>query len=105
MSGIPGYGRSEDGASEPLPEPLPEPLRVPHDQLSDDALRGLIEAFVLREGTEYGVQDVALENKVAQVLRQLERGEAHVIYDPECEIVDIVTDRSLRPRPAHSPKV
>ncbi len=72
-----------------------EPLVIPHNEVSPDALRGLIEAFALREGTEYGAEDVTLEVKVAQVMRQLERGEARVIFDPETEVVDIVTARSL----------
>ncbi len=75
-----------------------EALVIPHQQLSPDALRGLVEAFVLREGTEYGDHDVPLESKVAQVMRQLERGEARVIFDPESELVDLVTTHSLRRR-------
>jgi uncharacterized protein len=35
-------------------------LLIPYEQLSADTLEGLIEAFVLREGTEYGEQDVRL---------------------------------------------
>jgi uncharacterized protein YheU (UPF0270 family) len=78
--------------------PLPEALVIPHGELSPEALRGLVEAFVLREGTEYGSHEVALDAKVAQVMRQLERGEARVIFDPESEVVDIVTAQSLRRR-------
>ena len=73
-----------------------EPLPIPYEALSLEALRGLVEAFVLREGTEYGEHDVSLEIKVQQVLRQLERGEARVIFDPASEAVDIVTARALR---------
>jgi uncharacterized protein YheU (UPF0270 family) len=36
---------------------------------------------VLREGTEYGSQDVSLGHKMEQVMRQLERKEAFVVYD------------------------
>ena len=66
------------------------PVAVPHSELSPDALRGVIEAFVLREGTDYGERDVSLETKVAQVLRQLERGEAQIMFDPETQSVAIV---------------
>jgi uncharacterized protein YheU (UPF0270 family) len=76
----------------------PEPLVIPHTEVSPEALHGLVEAFVLREGTEYGSHEVALDAKVAQVMRQLERGEARVIFDPESEVVDIVTAQSLRRR-------
>lgn len=75
--------------SEDRPKPEP-PVVVPHDELSPDALRGVIEAFVLREGTEYGDRDVSLDVKVAQVLRQLERGEAQIVFDLESEEIGIV---------------
>jgi len=49
------------------------PVAVPHTELSAAALRGVIDSFVLREGTDYGERDVPHETKVAQVLRQLTR--------------------------------
>jgi hypothetical protein len=48
---------------------------------------------VLREGTDYGERDVPFETKVAQVLRQLERGEAQIMYDPETQGIAIVVKR------------
>jgi hypothetical protein len=33
---------------------------IPHQMLSPEALHGVIEAFVTREGTDYGTQDVSL---------------------------------------------
>jgi uncharacterized protein YheU (UPF0270 family) len=59
-----------------------EPIVIPHRELSADALRGVLESFVLREGTEYGEHDVSLDEKVAQVLLQLERGEASTSSSP-----------------------
>ncbi len=67
-----------------------EPLAVPHAQLSPAALRGLIEAFVLREGTDYGAREVSFETKVAQVAAQLESGEAQIWFDPGSNSVDII---------------
>jgi len=68
----------------------PVPVLVPHDELSPEALRGVVEAFVLREGTDYGVREATFEEKVAQVLRQLERGEARIVFDPADSSVTIV---------------
>jgi len=68
----------------------PEPVAVPHTELSAEALRGIAEAFVLREGTDYGERDVSHEQKVAQVIRQLERGEARIMFDPLDASVTIV---------------
>jgi uncharacterized protein YheU (UPF0270 family) len=68
-------------------------VRVPHTELSSDLLRAVIESFVLREGTDYGERELTLEEKVARVVRQLERGEVQIIFDPETESVDMVVTR------------
>ena len=67
-----------------------EPVAVPYKELSEEALRGVVESFVLREGTDYGERDVPHEEKVAQVIRQLERGEARIMFDPVSQSVAIV---------------
>jgi uncharacterized protein len=64
--------------------------RVAPDDLEPDTLRAVIESFVLREGTDYGEHETSLETKVAQVLRQLRRGEAHITFDPATESVNVV---------------
>lgn len=67
-----------------------QPVVVPYSELSADALQGVIESFVLREGTEYGATEFSLEQKVAQVMDQLERREAQVVFDPDSDSVTIV---------------
>jgi hypothetical protein len=70
---------------------------VPHTSLSAEALLGVIENFVLREGTDYGSRIVSHEEKVAQVRRQLERGEARIVFDPNDSSVTIVAvERGFR---------
>lgn len=58
-------------------------MQIPHSALSPEALQNLLEEFVTREGTEYGLQDYSLADKVRQVLRQIETGRAVILYDPE----------------------
>jgi uncharacterized protein YheU (UPF0270 family) len=70
-----------------------EAIMVPYQELSAEALRGVIESFVLREGTEYGEREVSLEQKVVDVMRQLERGEAQIIFNAVLQSVDIVVSR------------
>ncbi len=65
----------------PQNEIAEEGVEIPFDQLAPETLGGVIEAFILRNGTDYGTQEVKLETKVAQVKRQLERGEAVIVYD------------------------
>ena len=71
------------------------PIRVPPDDLEPDTLRAVIESFVLREGTDYGVHEASLESKVAQVLTQLRRGEAHITFDPATESVNLVMTSAI----------
>ena len=65
-------------------------MEIPHRELSEEALRGVIESFVLREGTEYGQRDYSLEEKIAAVVRQLDRGEAVIVFDTDTGTVSIV---------------
>jgi uncharacterized protein len=70
-----------------------EPVLVHYTELSPAALRGVVESFVLREGTDYGEREFSLEQKLAQVYRQLERSEAQIVFDPNTETIDIVVTR------------
>lgn len=67
-----------------------ELLAIDPRQLSSDALRGVIEEFVSRSGTDYGLVEASLEAKVEAVAKQLENGEAILVFNSDensCEIV------------------
>ena len=70
-----------------------KPVEIPHAELAPATLRAVIESFVLREGTDYGAQDATFDGKVADVMRQLERREAVIVYDPASDSVDIMVRR------------
>jgi hypothetical protein len=72
-----------------------EPIEVPHTALSEDTLRGLIEEFVTRAGTDYGSVEKTLEHKMADVRRQLVRGEAKIVFDPDTDTTNIVIADSI----------
>ena len=65
-------------------------MDIPYAQLSKDALQGLIDEFVTRDGTDYGVSERTLGSKIASVHGLLERGEARVVFDPETGTANIV---------------
>lgn len=54
---------------------------------------GVIDAFILREGTDYGPQEYTLEEKRQRVLSSLARGDAEIHFHPENEHIDIVMVR------------
>jgi uncharacterized protein YheU (UPF0270 family) len=71
-------------------------VAVPWDQLDAETLRRVAEAFVTREGTDYGEVEETLEKKASQVIAQLRRGEAELRFDLDDETFDIVPVRRGR---------
>ncbi|MCH2324135.1 MAG: YheU family protein [Pseudomonadota bacterium] len=65
-------------------------MEIPYTELSGDALRGVIEEFVSREGTEYGQREYTLEDKINRVVRQLESGEVKLFFDEQSQTCNLV---------------
>jgi len=65
-------------------------LKIPYDQLSSEALQGVIEEFVTRDGTDYGEVEISLETKIAQVLAQIKSGKAVIVFDQKSETCTIL---------------
>jgi uncharacterized protein YheU (UPF0270 family) len=65
-------------------------LKIPYTQLSPEALQGVIEEFVTRDGTDYGEVEVPLETKLSQVLGQLKSGKAVLVFDQRSETCTIL---------------
>lgn len=64
---------------------------IPAEQLSRDALQGLMESFITREGTDYGAYEVSLDEKVQQVHRSILGADVLIIYDAATESVNLMT--------------
>lgn len=64
-------------------------MQIPWQELSSEALQGLAEAFVLREGTDYGHRNYSLAGKTREVLAQIRRGEVVITYDPNTSTLDL----------------
>ena len=69
---------------------------IPHNQISADALQGLIEEYITREGTDYGAQEFSLAQKVQQLQQQIERGDVVVVFDVASESVSLLSSRDAR---------
>ena len=65
-------------------------MEIPFERLPPDILRRIIEEFVLREGTDYGAHEFSLDEKVAMVQQQLQRGKIVVMFDEGDESCTIV---------------
>jgi uncharacterized protein YheU (UPF0270 family) len=70
-------------------------MEIPLERLTPDVLKGIIEEFVLREGTDYGSHEYSLSDKVAHVMKQLQAGQAVVVFNQDTETCDILTKRQF----------
>ena len=61
-------------------------VSIPHTQLSQTALRAIVEEFVTRDGTDHS----SVDRRVEDVLRQLDAGSAEVHFDDETKTCNIL---------------
>lgn len=69
---------------------------IPLEQLSNETLSAIIENFILREGTEYGAEDVSQQTKIEQVKKQLVQGSAVLVYSELHESVNILPSEQFK---------
>ena len=63
--------------------------KIPVNKLSSEALQGVINEFISRDGTDYGEMEVSPETNFRQVKDKLETGLAVLIFDDETETTNI----------------
>ena len=62
---------------------------IPINKLSATALKGVIEEFITRRGTDYGAVEASFDTKFKQVKNQLKNGSAVLLFDDETETTNI----------------
>ncbi len=63
---------------------------IPYQSLEPATLNAIIESFILREGTDYGEQDIVFEDKIAQVHLQLVQQQVVLVYSELYQTVNIL---------------
>ena len=69
-------------------------MKIPYTELSQEALLGVMDAFILREGTDYGHEEITIDQKRSRVLSMLQSGEAEIVFYQESDHIDIVLVKS-----------
>ena len=73
-------------------------LEIPSDMLAPETLQAVIEEYITREGTDYGVVEMPLEQKVKAVQRQLASGRAVLLFDTIDQTCTIVSADEFQKR-------
>ncbi|TNG96598.1 YheU family protein [Pasteurellaceae bacterium USgator11] len=68
---------------------------IPWQALAAETLDNILESFVLREGTDYGAIELTLAQKKAQLRRQLEAGNAVLVWSELHQSIDIKDKKSF----------
>lgn len=63
---------------------------IPWQEIDQETLNNLLESVVLREGTDYGSQELSFDTKVEQLKQRLKSGAAVIVYSELHESVDVV---------------
>ena len=64
---------------------------IPYQELSQEALQALIEDFVTRDGTDYGLVEMSMQEKSEHLLAMLKTGDLLITYDTELQSCGLVT--------------
>lgn len=68
---------------------------IPSERISADVLDGIIESYVLREGTDYGESELSMDEKVSNLRVQIKRGDVVVVYDESTETVNLLPKEDI----------
>ena len=60
-------------------------INIDHTQLHPDTLDNLLMEYIIREGTDYGVNELTLNTKRERLKKQLSIHKAFIIFDPSTE--------------------
>lgn len=68
---------------------------IPFERMSNEALRGVIEEFVTRDGTDNGFIEADLDQNIKMVLMQLKKGDAFIVYDEATMTTNILSKEDI----------
>ena len=71
-------------------------MEISEQMISIEALDGIIENFVLREGTDYGLSEVSYDTKARHIKDQLKAKKIRIVFDQASETVSLMTDQDFR---------
>ncbi|MFZ7172666.1 YheU family protein [Avibacterium avium] len=62
---------------------------IPWQDLEEETLINIAEGFILREGTDYGEQELSLQQKTQNLLTNIRQGKAVIVWSELHESIDI----------------
>ena len=70
-------------------------VRIPPESIEAALLVSMLEEYASRDGTDYGVRELSLEEKVDRLRAQLRSGKLAIVHDLASEQWDLLNDKQL----------
>ncbi len=71
-------------------------IEIDRTLLSEGALENLIIEVITRQSTDYGDFEMDIQNKKAQLMRQLSKGLAVIVYSADENVCDIIKTEDFK---------
>jgi len=68
-------------------------MDIPYTEISEEALKAIIQEYITREGTEYGIKEYSFEQKIEQIKQQLLKGDIKINFDDETQTCNLFPNR------------
>lgn len=68
---------------------------IPWQQLEPSTLNNVLDSFILREGTDYGVRELSLAEKRERLLNQLKADKVVIVWSELHQSLDIKDKKSF----------
>ncbi|KAE9532441.1 YheU family protein [Ursidibacter arcticus] len=68
---------------------------IPWQSLEETTLNNILDSFILREGTDYGVRELSLVEKRERLLAQLKADQVVIVWSELHESLDIKDKKSF----------
>lgn len=68
---------------------------IPWQELEESTLHNILDSFILREGTDYGVREYSLSEKREQLLAQLHADKIVIVWSDLNQSLDIKDKKSF----------
>lgn len=75
---------------------MAEFVQVPVARVPADNLHALLEEFASRDGTDYGVEETALADRVERLRKQLDEGRLELLFDVSSEQWDLLPTEDVK---------
>lgn len=70
---------------------------IPPTSMPEETLLAVLQEFINREGTDYGADELSLEEKVARLRPQVFSGKVLIVFDDTTQSVHLVPREHYQP--------